>query len=65
MLGDEGCLLSPTETVIYYFNGNKVFEHDIEEYGVLFSSFNDAQERITRQREGLVERMYQQLKPAY
>ncbi len=52
--------VSPDNTAIYFFQGDNVVEHKIENYGTIFSSFKLAQEKVFSLGDNLSELMYNQ-----
>jgi len=53
--------INPANTGIYYFQGETVVEHRIENYGTLFTSYKLAQDKIYDLREYLSDLMFCQL----
>ncbi|MDI9882690.1 AAA family ATPase [Flectobacillus longus] len=53
--------MNPDNTGIYYFNGEVVTEHKVGNYGTIFSSFKQAQDKIYALGDVLNELMFKQL----
>ena len=53
--------ISPMNTGIYYFNGERVIEHKADNYGTIFTSFKLAQEKVYGLAEKLNDLMFHQL----
>jgi predicted ATPase len=53
--------ISPTNTGIYYFQGETVVEHRIENYGTIFTSYKFVQDRVYGLGEHLSDLMFSQL----
>lgn len=53
--------MNPNNTGIYYFNGEVVTEHKVGNYGTIFSSFKQAQDKIYALGDTLNELMFKQL----
>ncbi len=58
----ENCFLTPEDTGIYFFTGDKVREYKISDYGTIFEDFKAAQEKVWRVGNDLGDLMYEQLK---
>lgn len=57
----ENCFLTPEDTGIYFFTGDKVREYKISDYGTIFEDFKAAQERVWDVGGQLGEYMYHQI----
>ncbi len=53
--------INPANTGIYYFQGETVVEHRIENYGTIFASYKIAQDRVYGLGEHLSDLMFNQL----
>jgi len=51
--------LADENTAIYFFNGNRIFNYDVDEYGVLFSDFRNEYIKIKDIAEVLTEEIYE------
>jgi len=60
-LGLSDVHISPSNTGIYYFQGESITEHKVEQYGTTFTSFKFAQDRVYSISETLSDLMFSQL----
>lgn len=58
----ENAFLTPENTGIYFFTGEKVVEYKVSDYGTTFADFKAAQEKVWDAGYELGNLMYQQLK---
>lgn len=58
----ENCFLTPEDTGIYFFTGDRVREYKISDYGTIFEDFKAAQEKVWDIGYELGELMYEQIK---
>lgn len=51
--------LTDEDTAIYFFNGNRIYNYDVDEYGVLFSDFRNEYTKIKDIAEVLTDEIYE------
>jgi hypothetical protein len=53
--------ISPSDSAVYFFKGDDIIEHKIEDYGTSFTSFKEAQDVIYGSAAKLGDFMFEQI----
>ncbi|MGB0931386.1 MAG: AAA family ATPase, partial [Chitinophagales bacterium] len=59
---DANAILEPDETGVYFFNGSRIFEYDVNDYGVVFGDFETEERKVRNDGDALRGMIYNHLK---